>query len=193
MRIERAVNYIETLGPGKRLCVWVNGCHRRCVGCVSERLQTIDPDTEVEISEFFANFRVDKCDGVTISGGEPFDQTEELARLVRYFRDRNVEDILIYTGYTIEELQAKKDVYTDEVLSEIAVLIDGPYVQELDLQKSNIKGSENQRVIFLKPKYCKTYTDWICDERSMQEMTLGNTRLAVGIPYAEFITKFIKR
>lgn len=193
MRIERAVNYIETLGPGRRLCVWVNGCGRRCPGCVSERLQEIDAGTEVVIEEFFANFRVDKCDGVTISGGEPFDQPEELARLVRYFQSRGAEDILVYTGYTLEELQGRGDAHTDAALSGIAVLIDGPYVRELDFQKNNLKGSENQRILFLKKQYSKPYAAWMREERTMQEMTLGNTLLAVGIPDEAFISGFTKK
>ena len=49
MRIERAVNYVRALGPGRRLCVWVNGCCRHCEGCVSERLQKIDEETDVDI------------------------------------------------------------------------------------------------------------------------------------------------
>ena len=190
MRIERAVNYIGTLGPGKRLCVWVNGCSRRCTGCVSARLQEIDPTTEVGIEEFFGRFSVDKCDGVTISGGEPFDQPAELSRLIRYFRERGVRDILVYTGYTIEELRQKKDASIDEALSGIAVLIDGPYVRELDDQKNNLKGSSNQRILFLQQEFSDLYETWMHDEREMQEMVLGNTLLAVGIPDEKFLKKF---
>lgn len=192
MRIERIVNNVQTLGPGKRLCVWVNGCSRHCKGCVSERLQEVDPLCKLNLDEVLPNYRVDASGGVTVSGGEPFEQTEDLAKLVEYFNGIGIEDILIYTGYTFEELQAIGSDSVNYVLSHIAVLVDGPYVEQLNSQKSNIKGSENQRVLFLNAKFKDKYEKYMRDERKMQEMKVGNIHLAMGIPDQDFLEYFKK-
>lgn len=192
MRIERAVNYVTALGPGKRLCVWVNGCSRGCPGCVSPRLQRIDESTEAEIGQYFADYRLDAIDGVTVSGGEPFDQAQQLAELVGYFRRRGVRDILVYSGYTLEELIAREDAATNEALRGISVLIDGPYVRELDTQQGNLAGSSNQRIHYFDRSLRPRYEAYAAQTRTMQEMTLGNTLLAVGIPDAAYIEKFKK-
>lgn len=192
MRIERAVNYITTLGPGKRLGIWVNGCKRGCPKCVSERLQKYDSTTEVDIKEFLKDFNLINIDGVTISGGEPFEQPEELNILVTFLLEKGIEDILVYTGFTLEELIQLNDVNINEILTKIAVLIDGPYIYELDDQKNNIKGSSNQRIIYLKKFFQQSYELWIQNKRNMQEMIIGNTMLAVGIPEETYIEKFKK-
>ena len=190
MQIERAVFGVYTLGPGIRLGVWVNGCKRRCKGCVSQRLQAFDPRNEVDIEEYFDGFDLTMADGVTVSGGEPFEQPEELYRLVGYFRKRGIHDILIYTGYTIEELRAKNNADINGTLELIDVLIDGPYMIEQDSGKGNLKGSDNQRVLFLNGDLREKYAAFYRDEREMQEFYLGNTVLAVGIPDAEYIKNF---
>ena len=192
MRIERAVNYVTALGPGKRLCVWVNGCSRRCPGCVSPRLQQVDEETEVEITSYFSDYRLDAIDGVTISGGEPFEQAQELVKLVHYFQKRGVRDILVYSGYTMEELIAQKSKAVDEVLQNISVLIDGPYIRELDTQSGNLMGSSNQQIRYLDESVRPRYEAYAAQARKMQEMILGNTLLAVGIPDAAYIENFLK-
>ena len=191
MQIERGVTGVTTLGPGSRLVVWVNGCNRRCRGCISERLQAFDPENEYDIEAFLRGFDLSRIDGVTISGGEPFEQAPELAKLIRLLRRKGVTDILVYTGYTLEELRARGDGATDEALSGISVLIDGPYVAELDDGTDNIKGSKNQRVLFLKPGFEKKYSEYIRPERSMQQMPLANILLAAGFPPAGFAERFI--
>ena len=192
MRIERAVNYMTSLGPGRRLCVWVNGCNRRCEGCVSKRLQEVDEGTEVDIYEYFFGYNLEAIDGVTISGGEPFEQADELCRLTEYFRRRGVSDILVYTGYTYEELVSMENLSVKKVLESISVLIDGPYIKELDFGISNIKGSENQRIHYLDASVKDFYQRYITDTRNVKEVTLGNVLLGVGIPSKEYIENFNK-
>ena len=193
MRLERALNSVTTLGPGSRLAVWVNGCSRACPGCVSKRLQKRDDRTEVDIEEYFFGYRLDGIDGVTVSGGEPFEQTAELLRLVAYFKRRGVHDILVYTGFTLEELQARKDPETDATLAHISVLIDGPYIAECDSGKGNLKGSDNQRVHFFDETLRPAYAACFSEERSMQEVTLPGALLAVGIPDTAYIEAFRKK
>lgn len=193
MRIEQCVNYVTSLGPGKRLCIWVNGCSRRCRGCMSSHLQAVDPSVEVCIEEYLAEFNLLRIDGVTISGGEPFEQTAELVHLLTYCRQNGIRDILVYTGFTLEELLKRKDPDTEKALSLISVLVDGPYVEEKNFGTDNIKGSANQRVILLDKTLEKTYHNYMGDERAMQEFLLGSVLLGVGIPPDGYIEAFNSR
>lgn len=193
MQIERTLTGIVTLGPGSRLAVWVNGCHRRCKGCVSESLQAVAPENECEVVSHFDQFDLSGIDGVTISGGEPFDQPDGLYETVKYFVERGIADILVYTGFTLEELNEKNDERIAYILQNIAVLIDGPYVQELDSGIGNLKGSDNQRILFLKPEMKPAYDAFYKEDRKMQEFYIGNWVLAVGIPNQKYIEDFVEK
>lgn len=192
MQVERVIADVETLGPGKRICIWVNGCKRNCVGCVSPELQAFKEENECDIVAVLEKFQLDATVGVTISGGEPFEQTTALAELVWFLNKKGVEDILIYTGYTIEELNSRADEAeaTHYVLSNIGVLIDGPYIQEKNNDIGNLKGSDNQKIIFVKQKLKSKYDAYYTDVRKMQEFFMFPHFVAVGIPTKEYIDKF---
>ena len=192
MRIERIVTNVKTLGPGNRLCIWVNGCKRGCKGCVSKELQPVMLETEGKIEDFLEGFNLKKVDGVTISGGEPFEQIDELKKLINILVDEKIKDILVYTGYTLEELLVMENENVSFILNNISVLIDGPYILELDDQKNNLKGSKNQKIHYLKIEYKQIYDDYITNTRSMQEFEMANILLGVGIPTKEYIEDFKK-
>ncbi len=179
------------MGPGNRLAIWVNGCYRHCKGCVSKRLQRFEPRNEQNVLTYFDNFDLSTVDGITISGGEPFEQAGDLLFLVKYFKERGIDDILIYSGYTIEELYKKNDENIRQILTEIAVLIDGPYIEEQNNDMGNLKGSGNQRIIFINPAFKNLYDEYYSDARKMQEFQFGNYIVAVGIPTKKYIAEFI--
>lgn len=192
MQVERIIAGVETLGPGKRICIWVNGCKRDCPGCVSQSLRAFKPENECDVESVVGSFDLDGCDGVTVSGGEPFEQTAALAALVRFLRGRGVTDILVYTGYTVEELSARQTDREDTryVLDNIGVLIDGPYVESENTDKGNLKGSDNQRVIFVDGRLRERYAAYYSDERKMQRFLMLPHDVAVGIPTRKFIDEF---
>lgn len=193
MEIERAVLGVNTLGPGNRFVVWVNGCEKHCKGCVSERLQKKCPENERDVISFLSEFDFTDVDGVTISGGEPFDQIVDLEKMVAYLFETGIRDILIYTGYTKEQLEVWQDDRVKSIFSKIAVLIDGPYVSELDFGEDNLKGSINQRIFYFNDKLKNKYLMYHKKERKMQELNIGNYSLAVGIPDRKFIHRFTKK
>lgn len=192
MQIERIISDITTLGPGMRLCIWVNGCKRNCVGCVSPRLKEFVPDNDQDVIALLNQFDLSSIDGVTISGGEPFEQVHDLWLLVEHIRKLGIDDILIYTGYTISELLNKNDSEIYKILSNIAVLIDGPYIHELNNDENNLLGSSNQKVIYLNAQYIPIYENYCKKQRSIQEITAGNILIGVGIPTKEYVTNFNK-
>lgn len=190
MRIERGILGVTTLGPLSRFGIWTNGCGRNCPGCVSKRLQKSNPSTEIEVTAFLNQFDLSHSDGVTISGGEPFDQASELHRLVQALREKGFEDILIYTGYTIEELRGKHDEDIDYVLAEVAALVDGPYVEALNDDTGNLYGSSNQRFFLFKEKFAPRYNAYMRSTRRMQEFIVGDYYVGVGIPTHAYIDDF---
>lgn len=190
MRIERIICDVHTLGPGSRIAIWTNGCLRNCPNCESKRLQRIDESTNVDVDSCFSQFDYSLYDGVTISGGEPFLDPKELLKLLRLLKSKGVKDILVYTGFTLEEINQNKEM--KECTNYIDVLVDGPYVDELNDETSNIKGSSNQRVIYFNEKLKEKYSLYIKGYREVEEFKILSQVIMVGIPTREYITSFMK-
>nr|WP_300819307.1 4Fe-4S single cluster domain-containing protein [uncultured Acetatifactor sp.] len=174
---------VKALGPGNRVGIWMNGCHRRCAGCISPELQMYDTSKEVTVNELVKMIqRIESpIDGFTISGGEPFLNPLSLNALVQSLAGI-CDDILIFTGYTIEELRAQESETVDSVLNICAVLIDGPYIQELNENKG-LRGSSNQRCLIF--KYHDRYQGIENSDRTLQNIMYGNKVLTIGIPQGE--------
>ncbi|MCR4562313.1 MAG: radical SAM protein [Bacilli bacterium] len=172
---------LTCLGPGKRVGLWVRGCKRNCPGCISPTFQKYDSQYDVEVGELLSKI-IGKSPSdlrITISGGEPFDQ-KDLLPLLKCLRENGFYDILVYTGYRFEELYA--DPQKRECLSYIDVLIDGPYIQELN-DNHALRGSSNQRIIFLNEGLAEEYKPQIEGERKFQlEQVENGTFNFYGIP-----------
>lgn len=174
---------VKALGPGNRVGIWMNGCNRRCAGCISPELQKYDAAKEVSVNELMQMIqRIGApIDGFTISGGEPFLAPEALNAMVQSLVSI-CDDILIFTGYTIEELRAMESEAVDSVLNICAALIDGPYIQELNDDKG-LRGSSNQRCLIF--KYHDRYQGIGTSDRTLQNIMYGNKVLTIGIPQGE--------
>ena len=117
-------------------------------------------------------------DGFTLSGGEPFYNPNALNTLVRALAEYN-DDILIFTGYVIEELESMKNRSIEEVLHMCSVLIDGDYIDE----KNNgigLRGSSNQRCWVF--KHQEKYIGIETEKRELQNIKCGDKVLTIGIP-----------
>ena len=192
MQIERTLTGVTTLGPGRRMAVWVNGCRRNCKGCVSPSLRRFAPENERDVDEYFRDFDYADIDGVTISGGEPFEQADELLKLVDFLLMQGIDDILVYTGYTFDELKRIGCSVIDDILSKIAVLIDGEYVESLNDQESALRGSTNQSVLIINESHREKYLAYQQKKRDQQIFNFGNYVIAVGIPNEKFLHDFRK-
>lgn len=174
---------VTVLGPGSRVGIWMNGCDRRCTGCISPELQIYAKSKEVGINEILQMIQRIRApiDGFTISGGEPFYRPKALNELVKALADIS-DDILIFSGYTIEELKAKGKKEIDSVLDICAALIDGPYVEKSNNNRG-LRGSSNQRCWIF--KYPDKYVGIEDEERKLQTVIYGNRVLTIGIPRGE--------
>ena len=136
-------------GPGSRYVVFTSGCKHNCKGCHNKPLQdyTYGKDMTVsELSEDIArHYYANLIQGVTISGGEPFDQPEELEDLIYDLIHCGIRDIWIYTGYTYEEARQ----LSEYAINNASVLVDGKFDMALMDENIKFRGSINQRVIDL--------------------------------------------
>ena len=140
-------------GPGRRSSALLSGCDLGCPGCWTPALHRADAGTPVPVGRL-ADALLDPAhprDGVSLLGGEPFQQPEGLLALVRALRARGCGHILCYSGYTFERLRrlAARRPAVGAALDEIEVLVDGPYVAALASSAGPWTGSGNQRVVDL--------------------------------------------
>ena len=183
---------VKVLGPGNRVGIWLTGCDRRCPGCISPELQAYNYSKEVAVSSVMDMLKriQSKIDGFTISGGEPFLQIKELKKLVEIFYERKkIKDILIFSGYTKEELEALNSNDIKYILSHIAVLVDGPYMEALHTELP-LQGSSNQRVLILNKEFEQSYKDYMSQEKKFDVEIRNNEEYVIGIPMKDFKNKY---
>ena len=176
---------VEVLGPGKRVGIWFCGCPRRCKGCSNpelwefqERFKTT-PETIFELVNNIA--KEHPVDGFTITGGDPMYQPKELKNLLKLLREIS-DDILVYTGYKIDELPAG-------YLTGISVLIDGEYIENRN-NNCILRGSDNQRIHILDNSLREKYTKY-CDteHNQIQNFMTADGIVSVGIHRPNFINE----
>lgn len=150
VRVARIAYPVTALGPGRRVAVWVAGCRLDCPGCITRELQDPAAGQPVETAALCARLGAlpEPLEGVTVSGGEPFEQAAGLAALLarlRLLRPRWSR--LAYSGYTLEELRSQGHA-ARRLLAELDVLIDGRYRSDVSAS-GPLRGSGNQRIHYL--------------------------------------------
>lgn len=133
-------------GPGIRMTVFSQGCPHHCQGCHNPETWSFEGGTLMEEEDILHIIEANPlAKGVTFSGGEPFAQAEGFAKLAKLLKEQKYE-VASYSGYTFEELYRGTKIQK-ELLENIDVLIDGPFVEEKRNLSLSYRGSENQRII----------------------------------------------
>lgn len=172
----------HALGPGFRYAIWVQGCHKRCKNCITPESRLFNGGVEINIGALASDIvSRDGIDGITISGGEPFLQAQELYYLLKLvLQNRPQLTVIIYTGYKKEELDKMPEA--NNLLALTDILIDGEYLEELDDNKG-IRGSSNQRVIPLSSRLEKYLPIMIGGRRHVEQIaSCESTYTTIGIP-----------
>jgi anaerobic ribonucleoside-triphosphate reductase activating protein len=157
-------------GPGARAVVWLQGCDLRWPGCLNPATHDFDRDRDKTVEEVAE--RILACegiDGVTFSGGEPFQQAADLRQLCEYIKLRRPDlSIGVFSGYTLQELLCgrwhwkglDKDgwINGDRILFEaIKQFLDfgvfGRFRRTLVCTDKPLCGSRNQEVVFFSNRY----------------------------------------
>ena len=185
MRIDRVYMPVETLGPGKRIVVWTRGCSKGCQGCANPELRNADAGLDVAIDKLVAMLvEMSERSGITrltLTGGDPLEQPEELLDLLRRVRSC-FTDILVYTGYTIDEAAASiGQSGFDEIRDLADALMDGPYVEALNDGECALRGSTNQQLHLFNEDLRADYDAAMTEPRRVQNVMFDGRSLSIGI------------
>ncbi len=145
-------------GPGIRNTVWFQGCTLGCPGCFNPLTHDPSGGQFITADELCKKLLDPKypCDGVTISGGEPFMQAKALHELLRLLKEKKCSTVIVFSGYPFEKLQ--NDAECAVSLSFIDALICGPYRKDLLPAYERFCSSSNQELILLTDRY--THADF---------------------------------
>lgn len=131
-------------GPGLRTSIYFAGCSHHCKGCHNPESWDFNQGKDYTPSALI--LKLVNFDKITLSGGDPFDQNlQELSEFISTLKRDYDSNIWCYTGYTFEQLLDKK-----EILKNIDVLVDGPFIKSLKDSTLLFRGSSNQRIIDVK-------------------------------------------
>lgn len=149
LRIAGIVEESVVDGPGIRFVVFAQGCRHNCPGCHNPSTHSFTGGRQVSVGSILEKIKRNPIlDGITISGGEPFEQAKGFARLARESRLMGL-NVMTYTGYTYEEIIGGSGCKAGwrELLEQTDILVDGRF----EIAKRNLmlrfRGSENQRII----------------------------------------------
>lgn len=188
--INKAHFPVTVLGPGRRIGIWLQGCSIRCKGCVSQDTWPRDRGREMTVAQLISwcqKTSANQVDGITISGGEPFDQPKALNALLdalHHWRSRSALDfdILCYSGFpqaTLEKRHAR-------LLAKLDALIPEPYADALPLTHL-WRGSANQKLLMLSARGTARYQAYIdagaeAFGKRIQMQLDGERLWSIGIP-----------
>ena len=183
IQISRVHFPVSVLGPGRRLGIWFQGCNIGCKGCVSRDTWSTQNGQQISIS-----ILVEKCrqmagnnlDGVTITGGEPFEQPKALMTLLTALDDwRSVSgfDVLCYSGLSFKRLQREHSA----LLKRLDALIPEPFA-EGQPTKAAWRGSDNQPLVILSDLGRSRYAEMPQSTQTMQVAVVEGAAWFIGIP-----------
>lgn len=188
MKVARILYPVRSLGPGNRLVIWTAGCKKKCRGCMSAELWNPDCGTDFknsELTEIITKYASKHTvDGITISGGDPLEQPEELIGLVVGLKPV-INDILVFTGFTLNELSetlSKEQFAT--IKENVSVLVDGRF-EENNCDNNPLRGSANQKIYIFDSKVEPLYKEYCSVPHSVETRLFGTELLFVGIPKQE--------
>ncbi|MBU5426351.1 anaerobic ribonucleoside-triphosphate reductase activating protein [Tissierella pigra] len=135
-------------GPGIRLVVFTQGCKHNCVGCHNPSTHSFNGGSLIEVDNIVKMVKENSLlDGITLSGGEPFEQALECSILARKVKSLGLS-VVTYTGYTFEQMLKNKKFR--ELLLQTDILIDGKFDISKKSMMLQFRGSTNQRIIDVK-------------------------------------------
>lgn len=184
IRYSEKVESTELLGPGDRAVLWVFGCCFDCPGCIAYNFRhgKYSEASPEALAEWFLETGKD---GITLSGGEPMLQASALSEMIGRIRSRRDVGVIVYTGFRYEELLEKtaEDQGIHDLLEQVDILIDGPYVDGLN-HNEPYRGSSNQRILPLTDRYRDAAEGYYhgAEGRRIEVRISGDKTLMIGVP-----------
>ena len=135
-------------GPGIRFAIFTQGCRHRCPGCHNPEAQPFEGGSPSSTEELMERIEANRLlAGITLTGGEPFDQAAALIELARLTREKGMT-VWAYSGYLYEDLLAGiPNEAAAHLLEQVDVLVDGLFIEAQKSLDLRWRGSANQRII----------------------------------------------
>ena len=131
-------------GPGFRTSIYCAGCRHKCEGCHNPQSWDFEGGHAMTTEDIMRIIEADPYANVTFTGGDPMYQAEAFAELAHAIHQHTSKDIWCFTGFTYEQLITPAQ---RSLLSELDVLVDGPFIAKLRDEDLLFRGSSNQRII----------------------------------------------
>ncbi len=193
LRYSRKKEHCHVLGPGDRAVIWFHGCSKNCPGCIAREMNNSTEETSLSPEELYTWLKgIEGIEGVTLSGGEPFEQNpEDLAVFLKMIKEspQNLS-VIIFTGKYLEDI--KCDEKLAPLLSYVDIIVDGPYDESLN-DGTGLRGSNNQNIHFLTERYGNIKKELMRSSMRKLELELtadGELEMS-GIPEKGFMKKFM--
>ena len=136
-------------GEGIRSVIWCQGCIHNCPGCHNPETHSFAAGFLKDVSEVLKEISLlEFQDGITLSGGDPLCQIDACLEIAKYCQEKGL-NVWCYTGYKMEDLlkRVEKENKLKQLLLNIDVLVDSPFILELKSYDVPFRGSKNQRLI----------------------------------------------
>ena len=187
-KLKLKISHVESnsnlLGPYNRFIIWVHGCCFDCEGCVAVNTR-FGAYKEILIEDLADEIIKSSCEGVTISGGEPFLQAQELLILLQKIKKVRDVGVIVYSGFTLSEI--KNDSSKSPLLNEIDILIDGRYEKNLDDGRAYV-GSSNQVINYLTERYKNAGAKYYSESKRKAEIKFTSSQaILIGVPSREVL------
>lgn len=154
LRVHSFLSLTYANGPGARCCLWLQGCSLGCLGCFNPETHSFKNDSLYSVGEVFSWIEnAEGIEGLTVSGGEPLQQQEQLIELLTIIRSKTDLSVLLFTGFCYEEVEVMPCFTTLQSL--VDVLIAGRYVAG-SARPSSFTGSANKSLHYFSSRYSAT-------------------------------------
>lgn len=168
-----------TNGPGRRSVIWVQGCTLKCPGCFNPEFQPHKAHYLVDVEKIAKKIvevcYKNQCEGISITGGEPFQQSNALSQFTDIIRKSGLT-IVCFTGYQYETLVKSKNKNIEKLLSNIDILIAGPF-KENNFYKRTWFDDPDKEIVFLSKKYSENI---LYPAKSVEMIVKGNKIAITG-------------
>ncbi len=177
INIHSTIQNSRVNGPGDRFVIWTQGCRKMCKGCYNPETWSHYRNDLINIEDLISRVRESGCSGVTITGGDPFEQPKELLELLIGLEELDLpRGIIVFSGYSIDEIRG--DETMSKCLEYLDVLIDGRYIESERIY-NGLAGSSNQNFHIFTDKIS---SDELNMDQEVEIHSLGELIQLTGFP-----------
>lgn len=177
INIHSTIQNSRVNGPGDRFVIWTQGCRKMCKGCYNPETWSHYRNDLINIEDLISSVRESGCSGVTITGGDPFEQPKELLELLIGLEELDLpRGIIVFSGYSIVEIRG--DETMSKCLEYLDVLIDGRYIESERIY-NGLAGSSNQNFHIFTDKIS---SDELNMDQEVEIHSLGELIQLTGFP-----------